>query len=86
MKPFIVVWWEYAQSRLAVEWLNALDRAAITSAANEIDRRLAADPTACVEGDHEQLLRFTVSPLSVQFTVDPVNRSVTIWTVRLIKQ
>jgi hypothetical protein len=78
MNPFIVVWWEYAQSRLAVEWLNAMDRGAITQAANEIDRRLAADPTSCAESGHEELYRITVRPLTVQFTIDHVNRAVTI--------
>jgi hypothetical protein len=86
MNPFIVVWWQYAQSRLAVEWLNAMDRAAITQAADEIDRRLAADPTICAESDHEELYRFTVSPLTIQFTIDQVNHAVTIWTVRSIEQ
>jgi hypothetical protein len=82
MRPFTVVWWEFAQSKLADLWLESKDRAAVARAANEIDRRLAADPTACVEEDHEGLCRTSVDPLSVQFTIDEDNRAAIIWMVR----
>jgi hypothetical protein len=82
LKPFIVVWWEIAQSRLAELWIAAADRTAIRRAADEIDRRLATNPKSCVEGDQEGLCRMTIEPLSVQFTIDEENQAVTIWTVR----
>ncbi len=82
MKPFIVVWWEFAQSRLAHLWLEAKDRTAVTRAANEIDQRLTAAPYACIEGDHEGLFRLTVAPLTVQFTIHDDNCSAIIWPVR----
>jgi hypothetical protein len=84
MKPFTVVWWEFAQSRLANEWLQSSNRAAITQAADEIDRRLAVDPASCAESEHEGLHRFTVKPLTVQFTIDHGNHEVVIWTVRIL--
>ena len=84
MKPFAAVWWEFAQSRLADLWLSSADNAAVTRAANEIDRRLARDPKSCVESEHEGLCRMTVDPLTVQFTIDHENRAVTIWTARPI--
>jgi hypothetical protein len=84
MKPFTVVWWEFAQSRLADLWISSADKAAVTRAEIEIDRRLALDPKSCVESDHEGLCRMTVDPLTVQFTIDDDNRAVTIWTVRSI--
>lgn len=82
MKPFIVVWWEFAQSRLAELWIAAADRTAIRRAADEIDRRLAANPKSCIESDHEGLCRLTIEPLSVQFTIDEENQAVIIWSVR----
>jgi hypothetical protein len=82
MRPFTVVWWEFAQSRLAHLWLQSTDKPAVSLAADVIDRRLAADPESCIESDHEGLSRMTVDPLTVQFTIDVGNRAVTIWTVR----
>ena len=79
---FTVVWWEFAQSRLANLWLSSADKAAVTRAANEIDRRLALDPESCVESSHEGLYRMTVDPLTVQFTIDADNRAVIIWAAR----
>jgi hypothetical protein len=84
MKSFTVVWWEFAQSRLAELWLQSDDKAAVTRAAGEIDRRLAADPWSCIERDHEGLSRMTVPPLSVQFTIDDDHRGVIVWTARSI--
>lgn len=76
MRPFTVVWWEYAQSRLAELWILSADKQAITHAAAEIDRRLATDPESCIESNHEGLSRMTVDPLTVQFTIDDDNRTV----------
>lgn len=82
MKPYIVVWWEFAQSRLADLWISAADRTAIRRAADEIDRRLATNPKSCIESNHEGLCRMTIEPLYVQFTIDEENQAVIIWTVR----
>ena len=85
MNRFTVVWWQFAKSKLAHLWLNATDKtdkAAVTRAADEMDRRLAEDPESCAEDRHEQLCRLTIDPLTVQFTIDDHDRIVTVWTVR----
>lgn len=82
MKGFAVVWWQFAKSRLADLWLEAADKATVTRAANEIDQQLAADPELCAEDCHEGLCRLTVDPLAVQFTINNLDRRVTVWTVR----
>jgi plasmid stabilization system protein ParE len=82
MNLFTVVWWQFARNRLARLWLDATDKAAITRAADEIDRRLAENPHSCAEDRHEELCRMSVEPLSVQFTVNDPDRIVTVWTVR----
>jgi hypothetical protein len=82
MSRFTVVWWQFANSRLADLWLEATDKSAVSRAADEIDRRLMADPNSCAEDRHEGLCRFSVSPLTVQFTVDELDRRVVVWSVR----
>jgi hypothetical protein len=82
MNPFTVVWWQFAKSRLADLWVDATDKAIVTRAADEIDRRLAADPVSSVEDCHEGLCRLTIDPLTVQFTIKHLDRRVTVWTVR----
>jgi hypothetical protein len=44
MIRFTVVWSEPANDRLAILWMNAPDRNAVTAAANTIDAALASDP------------------------------------------
>jgi hypothetical protein len=82
MIRFTVVWWQFAKNRLADLWLAAADKAAVTRAADEIDRRSAADPQSCAEIRHEELCRMTIDPLAVQFTIDDHDRLVIVWTVR----
>jgi hypothetical protein len=82
MNRFTVVWWQFAKSTLAGLWLEATDKAAVSRAANEIDQRLAADPKSSAEDRHEELYRLTVEPLTVQFTIDDLDRRVSVWTVR----
>jgi hypothetical protein len=82
MNRFTVVWWQFATRRLADLWLEATDKAAITHAADEIDRRLAVDPLSCAEHRHEELCGLTIDPLTVQFTIDDHDRLVKVWTVR----
>jgi hypothetical protein len=84
MNRFSVVWWQFAKSRLAELWLDAADKAVVTRAADEIDRQLAADPMSCAENRHEELCRLTVDPLTVQFTVEELDRRVTVWSVRAL--
>jgi hypothetical protein len=73
-----------ALSALAREWLNASDRLAVTQAGDEIDRRLSVDAVNQGEEVREGLRRLVVHPLQVQFTVEESDRTVTIWTVRVV--
>ena len=41
-----VVWTQEAMNQLAQAWLSAIDRAAVTSAADAIDARLKQDPAS----------------------------------------
>lgn len=82
MNQFTVTWWRDAQNDLAEIWMTAADSAAVTRAANEIDRLLARDPSAAIEDQHEGLCRTTVDPLIVQFTINDQDRLVTVLTVR----
>lgn len=82
MSRFTVVWWRFAKDKLADLWLDATDKADITRAADEIDRRLAADPESSAEDCHEGLYRLMVDPIAVQFSIDDFDRRVTVWTVR----
>jgi len=82
---FQVEWLGTALDDLSGIWLQADSelRAAVVSATNEIDRRLAAD----AHGEGEQRpgrQRFTfVAPLSVIFRVEEDDRTVTVSHVRL---
>ena len=82
MNQFTVTWWRDAQNDLASLWITAVDPPAVTRAANEIDRLLGRDPLAVIEDQHEGLCSLTVEPLTVQYSVEDLDRKVTVWTVR----
>jgi hypothetical protein len=86
MKPFTVVWYRAAQDDLANLWLSAVDPSAVTHSADEIDRRLAHDPISAVEAEHEGLCSLIIEPLMVQFTLDELDRKVTVWSVREVSR
>lgn len=82
---FQVRWIAAAEQDLASIWMQASDRAAITSAALEIDRRLASDPHLVGES-REGTLRTTFElPLGVTFEVVDADRTVyvlAVWCIR----
>lgn len=71
-----------AEDDLARLWLRASDRAAISNAANVIDRILRHD--APKQGSEGALgvRQLIVSPLIAEFTVEENDRIVTIWSIR----
>ena len=73
-----------AEDDLARLWLRASGRAAISNAANTIDRLLRHD--AAKQGSDAEFgaRQLTVSPLIAEFTVDEHDRIVTIWSIRHI--
>lgn len=82
MTRFTVVWWRDAENDLAALWITDVDPRALARAADEIDRLLANDPTSMIEDEHEGLCRLTIDPLIVQFSIDELDRKVTVWAVR----
>ena len=81
MIRYTVIWHETAQDQLAQIWLDATDRTAITSAANEIDVQLASDAESKgleVEGGLRELAE---PPLEVHFLVSEPDRMVRVLQV-----
>jgi hypothetical protein len=74
---YTVDWVPDAQDELADLWIVGPDRAAITRAQNEIDRRLASNPRGAGATEvAEGLWRMTVAPLTVYYAVDDAQRLV----------
>lgn len=79
-----VVWWEPdALDMLAVAWVDAPNRAAVSAAQATADSLLATDPTAFAEHLNEGLWRLTVPPICIYFTADAMLRRVVVSAVRL---
>jgi hypothetical protein len=79
---YTVLWKPEAERRLAELWLNAVDRNAVTQAANEIDRRLQTNPDQEGESRSDGRRLLLVNPLAVLFEVVPDDRIVyglTVW-------
>ncbi|MEO2091422.1 MAG: hypothetical protein ABGY75_18345 [Gemmataceae bacterium] len=73
---YTVLWLPDAENELAAVWMASADRAAVTTASTELDRRMAADP----ENEGESRVgsrRITFEkPLAIYFDVDTVRRRV----------
>ncbi len=79
---YTVVWIPSAEQDLAELWLIATDRAAVTQAANEIDRLLRHDPEQQGESRSDGVRVLLVAPLGVQFEVlsdDRLVRVLHVW-------
>jgi hypothetical protein len=76
-----VVWQPAAEGRLAELWNGGPDRAAITAAANAIDRMLARDPLAAGEARTGAVRILIQPPLAVEFTVSEPDRLVSVYAV-----
>ena len=76
-----VTWRPSAEQHLAQLWLNAIDRNAMTIAANTIDADLAQDPLAVGESRSGATRIYIVSPLAVYYTVDVASHQVAVWAV-----
>ncbi len=75
---YSVLWFRRAEQEMARIWLNAIDRDAISRAANLLDKRLTRNPEA--EGEsrsHDRRFAFE-SPLGILFQVDPEARLVVV--------
>jgi hypothetical protein len=84
MTRYTVVWWSQARKSLAQLWLDSKDRAAISIAADEIDRSLSVDASHVGVEGHEGFRVLVVEPLLVQFSVEDDDRKVRVWSVRFV--
>lgn len=71
---YTVSWTPRAQNDLATLWMNAPDRAAVTTASNTIDAVLRRDPYADSESRTGPTRIMIVPPLAVAFDVSEQDR------------
>jgi hypothetical protein len=77
---FTVIWSQLAQDQLAVLWLNATDRNAVTTAQHQIDQLLVIDPvTQGIPFFGNRLL--LLSPLHVAFRINWLDVQVEVYDV-----
>lgn len=77
---YTVTWHPAAEQELAAIWLGALDRHAVTHAANTIDQVLATEPQQVGEEFYGDRLLVEL-PLSVTYTIIEPDRVVQILQV-----
>jgi hypothetical protein len=76
-----VLWKPSAEQHLAALWLAPLNRRAVATAANTIDRLLAADPEAVGQVRFHTVRTLVVPPLGVEFEVIAADRMVWVLAV-----
>lgn len=83
---YTVVWVAKAEQQLAQLWLDATTRNAITRAAHIVEAMLAVDPSAAGESRSTGRRILMMSPLVVDFEVQPDDRTVRVLQVRQIRK
>lgn len=78
---YTVIWTDPAEQDLAAVWMAALDRNAVTSAANIVDQLLAEDPETRGEVRFDTVRSFVLVPLGVDFEVVEQDRIVYVLSV-----
>ena len=78
---FTVVWRPEAEQALATLWNTAVDRQAVTDAADAIDLLLRTEPFGVGESRVVNIRILTVFPLSVYYDVHEDDRLVAVWAV-----
>ncbi len=78
---FTVVWKPEAERRLATIWTDAIDRNAVSRAADAIDNALKNRPEILGESRSKGRRILLEEPLGVIFRVSPPDRMVTVLTV-----
>jgi hypothetical protein len=78
---YTVLWSPVAEQRLAALWTDAVNRKAVTDAANAIDRQLANDPDELGESRSDGTRVLFVPPLGILFQVNEGDRMVTVLAV-----
>ncbi len=70
-----------AERELTAVWLAAADRHAMTSAANKLDQRLAADPESIGQVRFDTVSIVEIIPLGLEFEIIPDDRLVMVLAV-----
>ena len=78
---FTVSWFASAEKRLAELWLAASDKAELSAASDEIDRRLATNPLGMGELRTAKIRYLFVPPLAVYYEVQLLDRLVVVRNV-----
>jgi hypothetical protein len=84
MKAYSVEWLPEASDALALLWLQATNRQAITSAQADIDDALARNPFTSGHHVSEGLYRMVAQPLVVAYSVDTRSKKVKVSHVWLL--
>lgn len=84
MTRFTVVWRREAEEELAKLWLQATDRAALSSASVAIDRTLANDPAEKGADIGQGLFTLILAPLVVVYSISDDDRMVRVQLVRAV--
>jgi hypothetical protein len=84
MTHYTVVWVQSARDELTELWMEAADRSAVTSAANEIDAELSINASDQGVELSEGLRALFCAPLRVIFTVREEDRMAEVLRVRLL--
>ena len=80
-----VVWTKDAMNQLAQAWLNAVDRAAVTSAADAIDARLKQNPDSAGVPYDDNSLVLIVRPLAVRYRFVAMDNLVIVAGLRVLR-
>jgi hypothetical protein len=83
---YAVIWQPTAESMLADIWIHAVDRNAVTVAANQIDVRLANDPFNEGESREEPFRILFESPLVVDYQIVADAKEVRVLLVRTMRR
>jgi hypothetical protein len=86
MNRYTVTWLREVECDLALLWVGALDRGAVTAAADAIDAELAVDPERKGDAVSEGLRSLSVPPLYELFTVREADRVVEVVRVRFDRE
>ena len=78
---YTVVWRSAAEQALAQIWTDAIDRQAVTDAADLIDSMLGSSPRDVGESRAGETRILTVMPLSIYYDVHHDDRLVAVWAV-----
>jgi len=82
MKSYTVIWDPDAKQDLASRWLDALDRKAVTQAANRIDRTLQSQPREAGFPIVEGLRGLIDGPLRVLYSIREDDKIVEVHSVK----